>query len=588
VVYGEVSSLLAVVFFATTAAEPGTVEQRVADFTLHDYRGAERRLSEWRQNKAIVIAFLGNECPLARKYGPRLAELARTYEPKGVAFIGINSNTQDSPTEIGHYVRDVGIQFPVLKDPGHVVADQFGAERTPEVFVLDSTGVVRYRGRIDDQYGVGYQRPNPTRRYLAAALDAILAGERVIEPLVEAEGCIIGRAHRQIRSTEITYSKTIAPILNRRCVVCHREGDIGPFSLTSYDDASAWSGMIREVVRSRRMPPWHADPRYGRFANDARLSDEEVQAILRWVENGAPQGDPNDAPPASAFVDGWRIGKPDRIIVMPRPYWVPAEGEVKYQYFRVDPAFTEDQWVRAAECRPGNRAVVHHMLVFVQPPFADRLGQRQAPIGGWLAGFAPGSRPMVLGDGMAKRIPKGAKLIFQMHYTPNGSPQQDRSSVGLVLAQPDSIKYQVTTRRAANVRFEIPPHAEDYRIEATTRLGQDGLLLAMFPHMHLRGKSFRYEAIFPDGRREILLEVPRYDFGWQNSYVLAQPRQIPKGTRMHCVACYDNSSKNRSNPDPSAAVRWGDQTWEEMMIGYFDVATPVVGEVPPAEPHSAE
>jgi hypothetical protein len=336
--------------------------------------------------------------------------------------------------------------------------------------------------------------------------------------------------------------------------------------------------MIREVVRDQRMPPWHANPAHGQFANDARLSDEEKKLIDRWVEAGAPEGNKADLPPARQFAEGWQIEEPDAVIYMrEEPYSVPAKGEVRYQYFMVDPGFTEDKWVKAAECRPGNRAVVHHIIVGIAPEGArpgggDGFGD---PHSEWLAATAPGARPLILPDGMAKRIPAGSKLVFQMHYTPNGTAQQDRSCVGFIFADPEEVRKQVGTDKAANSKFQIPPGAENHKVDARHTFDKDMLMLAMFPHMHLRGKAFRYTAEYPDGSEEILLDVPRYDFNWQHGYKFVEPKRMPKGTKIFCEAWFDNSENNLANPNPTETVRWGDQTWEEMIAGFIDFVVPV-------------
>jgi peroxiredoxin len=554
-------------------AAASQVGRPICDFTLRDFRGKEVSLRDFKDRKLVVVAFLGVECPLAKLYGPRLASLAKTYAPQGVAFIAINSNQQDSITELAHYARTHQIEFPLLKDPGNVVADQFGAERTPEVFVLNEQRAIAYRGRIDDQYVVGRQRTKATQNDLAAALDELLAGKPVTTPVTEAVGCFIGKVARPDDKSEVTYWNQIARIFQARCVECHRPGQIAPFSLTSYEEAAGWAETIAEVVRQQRMPPWHADPRYGQFANDARLSEEQKSLIYRWVEAGAPQGDPNQAPPPRTFAEGWAIPKPDQIIYMSdRPFQVPAEGEVRYQYFFVDPGFKEDKWVQAAECRPGNRSVVHHIIVAVRPPGSRARVSIGDVESDWLVATAPGGKPLILEPGMAKLIPAGSQLIFQIHYTANGSPQEDRSAVGLVFADPHSVKKPVATWRAASRSFVIPPGAANHRVEASYAFRRNMLLLSMFPHMHLRGKAFRYEAEYPDGRREVLLDVPQYDFNWQNTYVLAEPKLMPAGTRLRCTAHFDNSPDNLANPNPAASVRWGDQTWEEMMIGYFNMA----------------
>ena len=559
----------------TGAGEPSNRDAlgtQIDDFTLRDFRGKAFRLSDHAEAKAVVIAVLGCECPLAKLYAPRLAELAAEYEPQGVRFVAIDANVQDAVTEMAHYAKVHGIKFPLLKDVGNRLADQLRAERTPEVFLLDAQRIVQYVGRVDDQYEIGIARTEPDERFLADAIDAVIAGAAVDVPWTRSVGCHIGRVRDQQPDAQVTYARQVSRILQKRCVECHREGEIAPFALTTYDEVFGWAEMIDEVVHQNRMPPWSADPDFGKFSNDCRMTDDEKRLIREWMLAGAPLGNETELPPPREFTRGWHIPTPDAVIRMAdQPYRVPAEGEVEYQYFVVDPGFTEDKWVRAAECRPGNRAVVHHILVFVQPPGEEQRFRGGTVDSDWLAATAPGAPPMNLPDGYAKFIPAGAKLIFQMHYTPNGSPQTDVSSVGLVFADPDTVKKEVGTWRAINTDFVIPPGEANHVVRAWHTFNRDTLLLALFPHMHLRGKSFRYVARFPSGREETLLWVPRYDFNWQNSYIFASPKRLPAGTRLICTATFDNSSDNPANPDPAQAVRWGDQTWEEMMIGYYSM-----------------
>jgi thiol-disulfide isomerase/thioredoxin len=569
------AALLPLVVFAEDT-KPTPVGKKIAEFTLRDYRGPERSLKEFTTGKLTVVAFLGCDCPLAKVYGPRLAALAKEYEGKGVAFVGVNSNQQDTPSAVGQYAKTHGISFPILKDPGNVVADRFGAERTPEVFVLDGERVVRYTGSIDDQFGIGYSRPKAEHRYLVAALDELLAGKAVTTSRMESEGCFIGRFRKPAATGSVTYSKQIARIFQRHCVDCHHAGAIGPFPLTTYDECVGFADTIRWAVKNDRMPPWHADKRYGKFANECRLSDDDKEHIMQWVKEGTPEGDKKDLPPPATFVEGWRIPKPDVVLTMPKPFAVQAEGDIVYQFFAIPTGFTEDKWVKAAEVRAGSRAVVHHILVFVQPPEDKR--PFRGFINDWLVSTVPGARPMILPDGMAKRIPAGSRLLLQIHYTPNGSAQLDQSSVGLVFADPNSVKKEVRTDMAVDNKFVIPPGDNNHRVDAEKTLEADTLLLTLMPHTHLRGKAFKFEAIYPNGEREVVLDVPRYDFNWQNTYVLAEPKRLPAGTKLHCTAYYDNSTKNKSNPDPKATVRWGDQTWQEMMIGYFE-STPAEQDV---------
>jgi peroxiredoxin len=562
---------------AEPAAAPRQVGRTIPSFSLQDFRGKTWSLEELQGTKATIIAFLGVECPIAAQYAMRLKTLAEKYADVGVSFAAIDSNQQDSLAELAHFARTHELEFPLLKDLGNKVADQFAAQRTPEVFLLDANRKVVFYGRIDDQFTYGIQRSKVEHQYLIDALDQLLAGQTIAISHADPVGCLIGRlltpkAMTSGRGPEITYSKHIARILQDNCVKCHRPGEIGPFALTNYDEVVGWAEMIREVVDQQRMPPWHANPKYGHFLNDARLSDEDKQLIARWIDAGAPEGDKADLPPPRTFTVGWQIGQPDQIVYMTeKPFSVPAKGEVRYQYFLVDPGFTEDKWVKSAECRPGNRAVVHHIIVGIVPPGAKLGGGDFA--GGWLAATAPGARPMVLREGMAKKVPAGSRFVFQMHYTPNGTPQQDRSCIGIVFADPSTIHNLVATEKAGNQRFRIPPGDPNYKVEANNMLSRDMLVLSLMPHMHVRGKAFRYTAFYPGGESEILLDVPHYDFNWQNGYEFLEPKLMPKGTRMFCEAWFDNSEQNLANPDPTKEVRWGDQTWEEMMIGYF-VATP--------------
>lgn len=565
---------------AIAQAEPSPtplVGQQIAEFALPDSRGRTHRLSDYADSQLVVVAVLGTECPLAKLYVQRLVKLADRYRSQRVVFLGLNANRQDTLAEMAVYARSFDLQFPLLKDqsqPGvGTVVDQLAATRTPEVFVLDANRHVRYRGRIDDQYAPGVSRPQATRDDLSAAIDELLAGRAVSQPVTTAVGCFIGREPRPTSTTPatVTYSNQIARLFNERCVECHRAGEIGPFALTSYDEAVSWADTIAEVVDQQRMPPWFAAPEHGKFANDARLTAAERQLLHDWVAAGCPAGDPAQLPTPRQFVSGWRIPQPDEIHYMrAEPFNVPAEGEVKYQYFIVDPGWKEDKWVQYAEARPGDRSVVHHILVLFKNPKADgrNLGVGGGETGG-LVGYAPGLPPARYPEGAALHVPAGSKIIFQLHYTPNGRATQDRSYAGFKFLPADQVKQRIVGGQIGTHRFQIPPGASNHEVQAEVTLPADIRLLTMTPHMHLRGKSFRYEAVFPDGRRETLLDIPRWDFNWQLRYDPANQPVLPKGTRLIATAHYDNSTGNPSNPDPKATVRWGDQTWEEMMLGYF-------------------
>ena len=574
-------ALTALSGWADLPAVPSTLGERIDDFTLSDYRGKEVSLSDFGQRKIVVVAFLGTDCPLAKLYGPRLQELSEGYADRGVAFIGVNANRQDTLTNIASYARRHGIKFPILKDGANKVADQFQAQRTPEVFVLDQQRTVRYWGRIDDEFGIGYVKEFDVQRPLKTALEQLLVGKKVTQTAVTSVGCLIGRVREVNPNSEVTYSNQIARIFKSDCIECHRDGEIAPFALTSYEEAVGWAEMIREVVNQKRMPPWHADPAHGTFKNDRSLTDRQVAEIDLWVRNGAPEGDPKNLPEPPTFTPGWQLSRePDALIAMRKePFRVKAEGEVRYQYFEAEYKFEQDRYVTAAEIVPGNRAVVHHVLVFVKPPGETTLAR--AGGGEFLTAYVPGKRVDTFPQGMAKLISTGSRLVFQMHYTPIGTEQTDQTHLGLLFADREDVDHIVVTRKAINPQFtrkQLPIPAGESRFEISGRSqaeSKDAKLLAMLPHMHLRGKSFRYTAVGPDGRRETLLDVPAYDFNWQTTYRLAEPLAFPAGSYVECVAHFDNSERNPANPDPLRDVLWGDQTYEEMMIGYYDVAVPV-------------
>jgi peroxiredoxin len=580
----RVAILLSCVAFSALLVRlaPAEAETKAARsvkaFRLSDGEGKAWSLTDQKDKQAVVVLFLGTECPINNQYLPRLAELHKEYSAKGVVFVGVNSNVHDTATRVAGHAKANAIPFPVLKDVGNVVADDFAARRTPEAFVLSPAGKVLYQGRIDDQIGIGFKRKEPTRRDLALALDEALAGKAVSTPLTDAPGCLIARVKTPKESGTITFTKHVSRILQNRCQECHRAGEVGPMPLLTYEDALSWQEMIEEVVSEGRMPPWNADPKHGKFANDRSLTKEEKDTLLGWIKQGCPKGDDKDLPPAREFVKGWSIGKPDAVFEMDKEFTVPADGGakgVRYQYFRVPTNFSEDRWVQAAECRAGAREVVHHIIVYVVDPAAGAKGRPGAGIDGignsFLAAWAPGDMPLNLPDGYAKKLPKGSMLVFQMHYTPDGVERKDRSSVGLIFAKQPP-KYEVKTRGITQQMFLIPPGAKSHQVKSKTTFDRDVLLMSYLPHMHLRGKDFKYEITYPDGKKEIGMSVPRYEFNWQNNYRLEEPLRLPAGTRIDCTAHFDNSKDNPNNPDPKSWVRWGDQTWEEMMIGFVDYA----------------
>ena len=393
--------------------------------------------------------------------------------------------------------------------------------------------------------------------------------------------------------SQITFNKDVLPVLQKNCQTCHRTGEVAPMSFLNYQEARPWAKAIKTAVLNKKMPPWFADPHYGKFANDRTLSQADIDTLVAWADTGAKEGNPKDAPKAIDFVAGWQIGKPDAVIEMPNEFDVPASGTIDYQYIVIPTSFTEDKWVQAAEARPGNTQLVHHIIAFIREPgnpwmkgakpgvpFVPKRdgggegGGRGGGFGDAIAGYAPGMVATVLKPGEARLLKAGSDIILQMHYTATGKAGTDRSRIGLIFAK-EPPKERVVTIAAGTAEFAIPPGDSNYEVDAKLTLQRDSTLVSMLPHMHFRGKSFEYTAVYPTGEKEVLLDVPKYDFNWQLTYYLDKEKLLPAGTVIECVAHYDNSVNNHFNPDPTKEVRFGEQTWEEMMFGFFDVAIPV-------------
>jgi hypothetical protein len=383
----------------------------------------------------------------------------------------------------------------------------------------------------------------------------------------------------------VTYHEDVVPVLQKHCQSCHRPGEAAPFSMLTYQDARPWASAMKRAAVSRQMPPWHADPSVGHFANDRRLSQKDIDTIAAWADNGAPEGDPKKAPAPLAFLDGWNIGQPDKILEMPQAFHVPAAGTIDYQWIVMPTGLEKDTWLEGVEVRPGDRSVVHHVIAFYRRPgskwLADAKPGIPTPKGsgdseagmsdGAIGGYVPGLPAGRLAPGRAILLPAGSDIVLQVHYNATGKATTDRTKVGMVFARKDIVERSFQLG-LANPSFVIPPGEANYPVDAEMTVGSDVRVIGFTPHMHLRGKSFEFRALLPDGTREVLLRVPKYDFNWQLTYDLAQERVFPKGTRFEATAVFDNSPNNKFNPDPTASVRFGDQTWDEMMVGFIDIA----------------
>jgi mono/diheme cytochrome c family protein len=390
-------------------------------------------------------------------------------------------------------------------------------------------------------------------------------------------------------ATAPTFTKDVAPILQKNCQVCHRPGEAGPFSMLTYEQTRPWAAAMKEAVVTRKMPPWFADPHYGKFTNANALTQSEIDTIAAWADAKAPKGDPKDLPAPVNFVEGWQIGQPDLIFQLPQPFDIPASGVIDYQHIIVPSGFTQDTWVQAAEVRPTDRAVVHHIIAFVREPKSNWFkGQKpgvfflapqvktteepdtSALPSDFLVGYAPGQPAEILRPGQAKLIKAGSDFVFQVHYTPNGKATRDQTRLGIVLAKQPP-QERVLTLSATNGTFKIPPGDPDYRVDATFEINTDVKLSGLHPHMHGRGKDFEYRVVYPTGEKQTLLSVPHYNWHWQNWYTLDQPILLPKGTKIECTAHFDNSPNNPDNADPTREVPWGEQSWDEMMVGFFNL-----------------
>lgn len=561
----------------------------IAPFTLRDCFGNAHQVGGEDEKSVVVVLFTGTECPLAQLYAPVFTEISRKRASSAVRFLSVAPHRQDSITRLQQFVRDNQWNIPLLVDHGQVIADQFGVERTPEVFVLNRRLDVLYRGRIDDQFGVGYQRPAPRRRYLVDALEAALKGRSPDVARTDSVGCRIARrrATDGLSATRdgvsvtrdgasaagagaITWSKDVAVLLQRHCQDCHHADGPAPFSLVGFDEAAGWADAIAEAVGEQRMPPWHASSQYGHFSNAPTITDAERDKLIGWSKQGALPGDLTTAPAERQFPRGWRLKHVDQTVAIP-PFKVPTAGPIEYQWITVDPGFAEDKWIEGTEVRPTARSAVHHATVYVRPPGSAWDLRANSKIN-LLGGYNPGGDPWNAPKGMAMKVPARSKLVFEMHYTPTGVEQIDQTVIALDFAESTAVKQQVVCVMPANDRLRIPPRSKDLPWVAEFALPADCLLLSLRPHMHLRGAAFRYDALYPGGRRERLLEIPRYDFSWQRSYVLANPIRLPEGTILWCEGRFDNSEDNPNNPDPSATVIWGDQSSDEMLIGIATLA----------------
>ncbi|TQV66716.1 redoxin domain-containing protein [Exilibacterium tricleocarpae] len=542
----------------------------VDNFSLLDQHGKAHELYYLADKKAIVIMAQGNGCPMVRNALPAFAEIRQQYQSKGVEFLLLNANLQDHRASILKEAKEFSIDLPILVDETQLIGAALELTRTAEVLVIDPRDwTIAYRGPVDDRLHYERRKPQAQQHYLRDALDAVIGGKPVAVSRRHVKGCIINFPERanQNRHQQISYSKTIAPLLMEKCVACHTPGGIGPWAMTDYTMILGFSPMIREVVRTKRMPPWHADPHIQQFREDNSLSVAETRTLIHWIEAGSPRG--NGPDPLAALqmqADKWQLGAPDLVLKLPR-FDVPATGIVDYQYPSVPNPLDRDVWVKAVAVKPGDRTVLHHLIVGSarEKPKENDLG---AAFRNYLVTYAPGMDPYQYPENTGVLVPKGGYFSFQSHYTTSGKATSDETEVGLYFYDkpPENMLRHYSI---VNFSLQIPPHAEAHEEAAYFYFENDATIYSLFPHAHYRGKSSLFEVVHPDGTRDPVLSVPSYDFNWQRMYTLAQPLKVAAGTKLLHRTTYDNSAKNPANPDPSLTVGWGEQSFEEMLYGSF-------------------
>ncbi len=540
--------------------------EELPDFALLDTQGHRHEIRR-ADGQAVVIIFSTVGCPIIRQSIAKIKALQKKFESKGIAFWLVDPSPDDRAAlekEIQEFHID---PVPVLLDETQAVARLLGVTRTAEAIAISTHDWrIFYRGALDDQLSEGAQKPAATETFLENALNDFLAGKPITKASTTAHGCLITFDSAWGNHS---YRKEVAPLIQSKCATCHSPGNIGPFAFSSHQKIKTRADMIREVVLTQRMPPWSADPHYGKFSNDCSLSKPETQTLLAWLDAGAVRDDGADPlselPPPTP---DWPLGPPDLVVRLPQPQEIPPTGVLDYRYVTVDSPFTNQTWVAGVMVRPQNRRVVHHVILRVQyPGQKNPMGREDA----FLVGWAPGSAPALFPKETAKWIGPGAKFQFELHYNTSGKPETDQSEIGLYLAKSPP-RYVLETRGAFNKGFEVSPGQARSDTVAIYGFKKESILFSLAPHMHLRGSWFRYEALYPNGGREVLLSVPNYDFNWQTTYQFEHPKKVPAGTWILCTGGFDNSTRNPHNPGPENRVRWGDQSFDEMFIGFMNVA----------------
>jgi peroxiredoxin len=586
---------------AARGDEKTGIGEKIADIRLTQLDGKPLALHALKDRKAIVVVFLTFDCPVATSYLAELTKLAGAYPE--VAFLGVCPGAEDRD-QLARQAREFQVGFPVVHDPHLHGADAFRAGTTPEAFVLDRQFLLRYRGRIGDTWGARLKKNRAvTRQDLRQALDEVLAGKAVSQPVTAAVGCPIVRAEERKVNTKVTYSKDVLPILQKHCQACHRPGESGPFSLLTYAQAVRWADSIKEYTQDRRMPPWK--PTSGvALSGERKLSDPEIATLAAWADGGTPQGDPRDAPPPVKFAEGWTRGEPDLILTPKEDFTLGATGSDHYRVFVFPLDLPEDKFVAAYEVRPGNRAAVHHTVHFIDlkgrarkleqrhqerprrpderdfgPGYPSRMGPGFFPPDGDLGGWAPGISPPALPDGVAYYLPKGSDFIAHVHYHRTGKVEKDKTQIGLYFAK-NAVNQPIQHLAIGGLFLAVPPGEANYPVKGSLWIAQDCTLHTVTPHMHLIGKKIKITMTPPGGPTTTLVGIDDWDFNWQEIYRLKEPLKVKADTRFDVEGVFDNSAKNPNNPfSPPRRITLGESTNNEMCFGFLGLTIDEPGAV---------
>lgn len=548
-------------------------DSRTNDYALYDETGGFHRLSYYNDSKAIVLWVQGNGCPIVRSALPDFNKIVSEYTSKGFAFFMLNSNIQDHRDSIQQEAFNYKFQVPVLDDSAQLMADALNITMTAEAIVLHpTTREILFRGPINNRMDYEAQKNVATETYLKDALEAILDKKPPKHQQQMTRGCTVTRLSKINSEDSLSYTQDIAPILHQKCVKCHIVGGIAPWAMTDYDKIVGWSSMMKQVLLSKRMPPWKADPYIGEFEHSLALEDSNARKIVAWIDNGLKRGTGEDIlttiPPLTKV---WQKGPPDEIVTLSEEK-LPATGVISYRYQKVRLNNTEDKWLRGIEIQPGNTKVVHHIVV------TNTERNQISPITGreirkWTDNFIAlgggGVQATFFPEGSGVFIPKNTELTLQIHYTTTGKEESDQTKIGLYYHEtpPEKEFYSLAP---SNTEFAIPPFGKNIRLSVVDSIQRDIKLHYVVPHMHYRGKSITFSVQYPDGTKETIVSVPDFSFNWQRLYQLKVPKSIPKGSKIIVEGIYDNTYQNPFNPDPEKEVRFGIQSTDEMLIGFFN------------------